>query len=403
MPEPASALEAVRPLLPAWTGWASLAIPPAAFGISATATWFAGRVTIGPLRKMSGACWVERARAAHPHRRIAGAMALAPALMLAMASLDLSGPLSHTPRSLLFALTAVSAYVGSFTARRGFAGEISGRRASLGHDLLREIGPLVLVAPHVVGLFVLNAIVEPEPGAGTWAALGLGASGFALACWAGGLPLLCWLGVARSADAQLATIVESAADRTGVRPSGVYVVPMHGPNAFAFPLSQRLVFSEQITDTIDDNELAAIAGHELGHLSERWPARLARVAGVFALLPFGFVAPIGYSIGTSGIFSLLGTYYLIIFFLVRGVRGLEQRADEVGRGCEANSGDYARALEALHEANLIPAVTGSSNPTHPDLYDRLRSSGFEPAYPRPAPPSRPRLLGVCAVEARSAA
>ena len=309
MPEPASSLEAIRPLLPAWSGWVSLGFPLVAFGISAGAAWCAGRATVGPIRKLGAAGWGERARAAYPHRRVAGCMAILPVIMLAMTSHTIQGPLSYAPSALLYGLTAVAAYLGSFIARRGFAREIMPARGSSTQSLGRELAGLVLMAPHVLVLMVITAVVDPQPGPAVWAMLGFGSLAYAGVCWAGGLPLLRWVGVARPADARIAGIVEQAAQRTGVHPRGVFIVSLNDTNALAFPLSGYLVFSRSIAE-LRDEHLVAIAAHELGHLSEPPSAALARAIGVFALLPFGFIMPIAHSISIWGLLLMIAAFYL---------------------------------------------------------------------------------------------
>jgi hypothetical protein len=93
---------------------------------------------------------------------------------------------------------------------------------------------------------------------------------------------------------------------------------------------------------------------------------------------------------------------LILWIVARRMtRHLEVQADKIARTQEESPGDYARALEKIYEANLVPVVL-SRHSTHPDLYDRLVAAGVEPSYKRPAPPSRFRSLlsaGVAATVA----
>ena len=59
----------------------------------------------------------------------------------------------------------------------------------------------------------------------------------------------------------------------------------------------------------------------------------------------------------------------------------------------ARAGTYARALEKIYEANLLPVVLREKR-VHPDLYDRLVAAGATPAYARPKPPPREFLAAV---------
>lgn len=65
---------------------------------------------------------------------------------------------------------------------------------------------------------------------------------------------------------------------------------------------------------------------------------------------------------------------------------MEERSDELGHAHEGETaGTYARALEKLYEANLMPVV-GPAKEVHPHLYDRMIAAGVTPDYPRPTPP-----------------
>ena len=80
---------------------------------------------------------------------------------------------------------------------------------------------------------------------------------------------------------------------------------------------------------------------------------------------------------------------------------MERRADALAAS-HAEKGVYARALEKLHEAALVPAVLGKRSATHPDLWDRLAAAGAVPSWPKPAPPARGgvgrfALVLVCAI------
>ena len=73
--------------------------------------------------------------------------------------------------------------------------------------------------------------------------------------------------------------------------------------------------------------------------------------------------------------------------LGRFTRKAEESADASAKESEASEGTYARALEKIHAASLIPAVL-NRNATHPHLYDRMIKAGITPEYARPAPPSK---------------
>jgi predicted Zn-dependent protease len=190
--------------------------------------------------------------------------------------------------------------------------------------------------------------------------------------------------------------VREAATALGVAEPAVEVVQWSSANAFAFPWAERLVFSERCVEALADEELSAIATHELGHLSEPFAVRVARAAGLFALLPLVAVVAVLESAGLPGAVALLGSVVtLLLLFRVLAAR-MERRADQVAAHAERSPGSYARALERLHQTNLLPAVA-IGKPVHSHLYDRMLAAGVEPDYPRPDPPSAGRLRAALAV------
>jgi Zn-dependent protease with chaperone function len=386
------ALEAIRPLLPAWTGLADLLVlVPGGLVLGMLSSWIGGRTTIGPFQRSRGASWVERARAAHPVARVAGATALAPAILAGLLAVSVSGPLTVTPTPLLALLAAAATWLGAFAVRRRLVHQMRGGGRSFAGDLHGELTGLLLLLPHLLLVLAMLLLVGagPDPLDVLWIALA--ALGFAVASWSAGLPLLRALGWARRAPARFERVVTEVAGRVGVRPRAIWIVDWPCANAFAFPLSRQLLFTEQIGEVLDDAGLAAITAHELGHLSEPWTARLARVAGSFALFPVGVAPLVVGQLGAGMALGLLGGWWVALLVLLRSLRRLEVRADAIGHRHEEDPGAFARALERIHETNLAPAVVGGRNRSHPELYDRMLAAGVEPSYPRPAPPSRLRI------------
>jgi Zn-dependent protease with chaperone function len=151
---------------------------------------------------------------------------------------------------------------------------------------------------------------------------------------------------------------------------------------------------------LDEAQLAAIARHELGHVSEPPSVLVTRATGAVVVVGTLVAArPIAGLVLSPdpGLLRLVVSSLVMlgaVLFLLLVVRPLaqrmEQRADAIARRHDAHDGDYARALEALYAANLMPAVTNVRG-AHPHLYDRLVAAGAAPVWPRPAPPSRARL------------
>ncbi len=151
--------------------------------------------------------------------------------------------------------------------------------------------------------------------------------------------------------------------------------------AWAFAGGQIAV-SQGLLDNLDEVEVAAIVGHEVGHKSHLkgavsasliyYHVVLVLATGV-SLIPS--IAWLSYTVGIIGILlakKVLGT----------GKISHENEADAVA--CEQTSNEHlGSALEKLHRYNGLAVVTKGKAKTHPDLYDRLQGLGITPSYPRP--------------------
>jgi Zn-dependent protease with chaperone function len=175
--------------------------------------------------------------------------------------------------------------------------------------------------------------------------------------------------------------VERARSELPTSVQGVEELTWLMPNALAFPLLGRIAFTQACADALDEDALSAIALHELGHLNEPKSLRWFRPLLALSLLPVAAVTLL-----SNGHFELLLGLVLfsllLVVFGLRLTRRLEQAAD-------AHAAEYSRvyasALESLHRAAGIPAVT-SKRTSHPSLYDRMLAAGAVPSYPRPKPP-----------------
>lgn len=408
MADPLGAVAAARDLLPWWARFADvLWLVPGALALGSASTWAGTRFASGPLRRSGDPHWVERARLSYPALAVAALFSVLPAAALAMLAWQPTGWIAATPRPLLVAAVFAAAYVGSFAVRRRLARQLRAERAPWPRALHREVVTVLLLAPHLVVLVPMLLLLEGRLDAPGAAVLGLGALGFLGLGWWGGLPLARALGGLGDAPDRLARAVAAAAERVGIAPAAVHVVDASIANAIAFPSSRSLAFTERALDALSDEELAAVAAHELGHLSEPRAVRLARAAGPLALLPVGAWSPVVGGLGFAGLAVLLAVSIAWVLGLGRLARRMEVRADAIARGCEGDAGAYARALERIYRANLLPVVMPGRRRVHPHLYDRMLAAGVQPAYRRPAPPSRARsrggaalassvlLLGVC--------
>jgi Zn-dependent protease with chaperone function len=254
--------------------------------------------------------------------------------------------------------------------------------------------------------FLLFGLVPEGGTAASWVVVagGIVAVGAYLS-W-GGAALLRRAGIIRPAPDRLQAIVSRVAQRMNVQPRSVDELLLPMANAFAFVASWRIGVTSAALAILSDDELSAVCAHELGHLSEsRW-VRVARILSVFVTggwiaMPATIRAFLGPRARTNALLVFWICWFFLLLYLLlylRLVRRMEVRADALGRQLEPAPGTYARALEKIYAANLVPVVVASKRMTHPELYDRLVEAGAQPEYPRPAaPPSWPRRFGLLTI------
>ncbi len=390
-------LEAARALMPWWVGWGILLLIPVVFLLSFACAALSAAIAWVHFPRRKPASWVERARLAYPLRLIAGFNVLAFAAFGLIAALIWCGPLPYVPVSVV-ALASMAAgwggamIVGSWALRRaGIQGAGKGKR-------LRSLASVSLVLlPHFWLLLVLAALLPPEMNVRAAVLLAVGALLLGFVQWGGGLLIASWVGLARPASSRVKGIVDRAASLVGAWPRETFELTWPNANAFAFPLCQRLAFTEKLLAVLDDEELSAVCSHELGHLTESRATALTRTLGGWLLFPLAAARPI---VGSFG-WPALGVSYVLFLvgsvLLRRLIRRLEVRADQIALRHQSDAGVYGRALEKLYEINLTPAVMAGKRQTHPHLYDRLLQAGIQPAYPRPQPPSRARIVAAMVV------
>jgi len=184
---------------------------------------------------------------------------------------------------------------------------------------------------------------------------------------------------------RLQRIIRDTASGMNVSFNEIFLVRSSLAQAYALPITRKILFTERILQLCPDDEIAAICTHELAHLTEALSDYYKRYVMWLIFLPWLFFKPMLHAFGPLGFFVLL-SFTLIAPVLYRKVcHKLEMRADHIAQANEPDAGIYARALARLYEDNLLPAVHGKKRATHPHLYDRLLAAGMTPDFPRPAP------------------
>src|SRR6185369_9417352 len=370
-----------------WAGIAGLVYWP---GMLFLTGWIASGLatTLGlwPLRRGAEMHWTERARIGYPVR-----VALAVGLVLSLVLPSLLARSMESPFSVAPAwLTPIAAALAGWTGM-----SLGVRRSWLGLPRLpfreRVRSSVVLTALYLPTLLVFAALVAVMPlqmNRRAWITLGIGAVAMALVLWRSGLPVLRLLGLAVPASERLRQAVDRAVERVGVQPAAVWEVPWTVANAMALVFSRQIVFTTGALLRLDDEQLTAVAAHELGHLSERPGIKAVRTLGAWILLALSTAVPLYRTYGWMGLGCLYVAFLGVSAGMRRVGRRMEVRADAIGLGTEGSAGVYARALERMYETNLVPAVMRGRLRVHPPLWDRMVAAGVTPDYPRPRPPGR---------------
>lgn len=388
--------EAARSVLPWWVGWgAFLFYVPLAFVLSLAGALLGAALVSIPLRRLKEGGWAERARLIYPVRRVMALNVIGLPVFLGGMALLYDGPLSLFTPVHLGVNAGAAALLAAIFVQVIFVRRFQRERVGPLYRMQGFGAMLLVLFPHLFVAALMLVLLPDRMNLRAMVILAAGTLAFAFCAWGGGLFIARAVRLAGPASKRLSRIVGEVAARVGVRPRGVYEIRWSKANAFAFPLSRRLAFTDAALRVLGDDEVAAIAAHELGHLSESRLTALARSLGLFILLPLAAARPVIGSFGAYPLLAAVFLVFLVIFILRRMARRMEERADKIAHGHEGRAGTYARALEAIYEANMIPAVLSGKRRVHPHLYDRLVAAGVHPAYPRPKPPPKaPAFLGL---------
>jgi predicted Zn-dependent protease len=148
------------------------------------------------------------------------------------------------------------------------------------------------------------------------------------------------------------------------------------PNAFALPGGKVGVNTGIFTVAKNQDQLAAVLGHEIGHVIARHhEERITRQIGTQQLLGLGSaLAGAAYGQGAGDIVGQLGGMTAQAAFLLPGSRTQESEADVVGQRLMAQAGFDPR--QAVNLWQNMMAASGGRSPqwlsTHPDPANRIR-------------------------------
>lgn len=376
---------------PAWVFWLRYLFHiPAAFCVSFLAVFMGAWVTIFPLSISRNPHWAERARLLWPMRVVTiAAMLILP--VVTGASWFTFGDAIGGERSgydPLFLLCPFSAFAGAIVARAAALGCFSAlprREPGTPPDLLVT---LEILYPHVCTTLLLGLLMPIRFGWEMIAVFLAAITAVAVIIRGGNVRLAHAMSIAVPAGERLSAIVKSVSARTGIQPSRVMELRTNKINAFALPSIKGIAFTRGLLSILSDHEIAAVAGHELAHIAEPRRNVLTRQVLLLGILPLVALAPVSHHFGIGAAAGLAIAVFVCLIIGRRISTRFEARADAGAKDWEPEPGSYAKALEKLHAAALLPAVMPARVDTHRNLYDRMISAGVQPAFPRPIPPSK---------------
>lgn len=341
-----------------------------------------------PLRKLDGAHWTEWNRFAFAARTVSASTMLAMVVVGVVLAIAFTGPLSRVPLTWMVVLSGIAAATPAVAVLRDVQRRTKGPAVSAA-DQFRSMAVLVLIFFPNWAIALVAMILAPSR-FNAWMALFIPVVAALMvgAFRGGGVWVARGIRLLQPAEEPLRELVARVEERMNVRSRAIYRMPLAMVNAAVVQAPRVLLFTPLMVEHFSDEELEAVTAHELAHLTEPRSVVLIRMLSLPLCLVVACTAPIIRSFGLLVYLGAIAAGMLILIYVQRQARRMEQRADAAAGGHAEDPRAYARALEHLTRRNGMPAVGRSKRAVHPDLYDRMLSVGVTPDYPRPAPPPR---------------
>jgi len=344
-----------------------------ATGVTFVTNWFALQLW----RRSKGAHWTEQARVVFPVF-----VAARSNIMVVPGILVLAVLLLWPNSAQLWLFTGIVSILGAYIGTLSISHEVFPRIPFI--DLVRQAVIDFLLKSIIWLIFICAVVFMPRQfNRQAWE---IAVSVVALrVMWAQGGLVGCGraLGLFVAAPERLSTIAADMSAKMRIPYRAIFLMRSPMAQAFALLGSRELLFTERLLGLLSDTEIASIVAHELAHLSESASTRYSRSILTLVFTPWIFFNPLVHNFGMFGFLGLCMLTILIPKIYRRISLKLESRADRFAVDIETDAGTYARALTKLYEDNLLPAVTGNEQTTHPHLYDRILAAGMTPDFPRP--------------------
>lgn len=380
-------------LLPTWSQW----VGPALWLLCVFAFAIVIQLILQPGHRRAvasdGVHWTERARRIWGRRLLAGHISWVTALAIAYFGSQSIGPLSAWSPRLFVGAVILEIYACIVAFGFVFERRVHGSWLTFGRYLRGRLSLVTLMLPSIPVAVVMGILLPAEWSITSVIGAGIGAVAIYWLSTGGGFVVARALGLVRPVTEDVQARVDAAAVAVGHEGCRAYVVDGIGANAFALHAIPAVVFSERALACLQPEQVEAVAHHEFGHLVESRAMQVVKRLPLFFVLACALWNPLVHSFGILGFVSILLFGFALIAMISSRLVQSEERADEHAH----RAGDqavYARALETIHESNLVPAAMGTRSKSHPDLYDRMIAAGVTPDYPRPEPPLQYRRTSM---------
>ena len=187
-------------------------------------------------------------------------------------------------------------------------------------------------------------------------------------------------------------VVEQMTQRLGLPMPKIYVIPSPSPNAFATgrnPKHASVAVTQGILQLLNDEELAGVLAHELGHVQNRdilTSSIAATLAGAITMIArMGYWAALFGGLGgrngrdrnggLSGLFMLIVAPIAATLIQLAVSRSREYEADATGAKTTGNPYALASALEKLEAYSKRLPMTASPASAHLFIIAPLLGSG----------------------------
>jgi Zn-dependent protease with chaperone function len=326
-----------------WTPWLLLLIGTVytlGFGTGSALVNILGR----SWRRTVEIHWTERARLAFAPGLAVQMLAVYLPLVLALIGnswIEFLVPRPHGTMSGFWP-ALLAALAGVLTARYRWLRDLWGPRVTL----RSWVGGILVSALALNGHLYITLLVlllmpdTPSPTAAViWAA---GALAILYLALGGSISTLRFLGVASPASASLVARVAQLAQQMKV-PGVVKILELEWAqaNALAWFRSRTIGFSRPLLAAMTDDEVQAVAAHELAHLLEPPSVRRVRLLQMFAYLP---LLPLIKYTGTGGALLGVALALTIIIGYKNFTRRMEVKADAVERETIGEGNSFMRSM-----------------------------------------------------------